>query len=274
MQIAGSGLNLGLTGPGIRGGKVGDISAGYQASLIQNYNPASFYNFHGGTVSPPGGYTLYGMFNYGLQLFYAPEGYGRSYGMYIGCPIAGCATPQASYYPWYLKGNTADSYLQFIPNTDQTLFLSALMDWQNTPMQRVVLRSFPGNGNNATLTFNAIDSGGTAHTSTINALPTNPGASYNLPATGGTLALTSQLTSIRTGTWTITNPSTTTTVNFGNAFQTSTGLNCAVSTYTDPNALGGVWVSNFNINAVVVNVHTAPATSIGGAYICALNGTN
>jgi hypothetical protein len=190
MSIASDGLNFGLSGPGIGGGQAG--SGGFAAHMMQNYNPSSFYMGHGGTRTPPGGYNLYGMFNYGLNLLYAPEPYGRAYGMYIGCPIAGCATAAASYYPFYLKGNGNDAYLNYIPSTNTLAMGAASLDMYYTPILTLKTQS-RANGQAATLGFNSIDSGGVSHAWTISAPVTGGGYTLTLPQEQGTLALTADL---------------------------------------------------------------------------------
>jgi hypothetical protein len=182
---------LGLDGAGISGGNPTQPTF-YAADRITNFEAASNYAYHGGTVTPPGGIymggpNMGGLFNYGLAMQYAPDPPGSS-AFYVGCPASGCGD-SAFYYNFFtLQGNGGASMFTYTPATN-TLSLSGKgLNLKNEPLIGSTLQS-ETTGAPAKLSFSAIDSSGQPHAWILNAPPTGNGFTINLPQASGTLAL-------------------------------------------------------------------------------------
>jgi hypothetical protein len=182
---------LQLIGSGISGGNPAAPTA-YAADRITNFEVASNYAYHGGTVNPPGGIYLGGpyvggLFNYGLVMQFAPDPPGSS-AFYIGCPASGCGD-SAFYYNFFnLQGNGGGSVFTYAPATNILSLSGKGLNLKNEPIIGSTLQS-ETSGAPAKLSFSAIDSSGQPHAWTLNAAPTGGGFSINLPPASGTLAL-------------------------------------------------------------------------------------
>jgi hypothetical protein len=179
--------NIAGGGPGFRGGNVGAATQNFSAYYISNTQPASYYQYHGGIFTPPGGIALggpsnAGIFNYGVWMANAPDPVGSS-ALWIGCPYSGCNDPSFSYNIFTALGNGSSGLgngaLTWIPNTKTFTWGSgSQMDFFNLPIYRPTIQS-ASNGATATLKFNAIDSGAVSHSVTIVAPITGNTGGFN-----------------------------------------------------------------------------------------------
>jgi hypothetical protein len=191
MRVSGWGRALALLGGGISGGDPA-VPYFYAADKIANLEPATNYAYHGGTVTPPGGFYLgggrsSGLFNYGLAMMYAPDPPGSS-AIYIGCPASGCSDSGFYYNFFTLVGNGGVSTFTYTPATNILSLNGKGLNLKNEPLIGSTLRS-ETSGDPANLKFSSIDSSGQSHTWILNAPTTGGGVSINLPQAGGTLAL-------------------------------------------------------------------------------------
>jgi hypothetical protein len=187
MKLGGDSRVLSLGGSGISGGNPAQATS-YAADRIVNYEGASNYAYHGGTVSPPGGiYLGTGLYNYALAIQYAPDPPGSS-AMYVGCPLSGCGDGGFFYSLFTLAGNGGSSALTFTPSTNVLAFSGKGLNLKNDPLVGTTLQG-ETRGDSATLQFAPIDASGRAHTWTLAAPPVGEGFTVNLPQASGTLAL-------------------------------------------------------------------------------------
>jgi hypothetical protein len=177
--------SVGASGGGIRGGALTSPGNNFSMFYVTNGQPASYYNYHGGVVMPPGGHYLEGLMNYGLGMHYAPDPIGFP-ALYVGCPFSGCTDPVFNYSVFSLANPTGGTpalttNLLFTPNTKTLAWQNGFMDFFSMPIYRPTIQSI-SNGQPSSLKFNAIDSGGVSHTTTIVAPLTGIGGfSFNLP---------------------------------------------------------------------------------------------
>lgn len=192
MKLNGDARVLALSGPGVSGGNPTQPTF-YAADRLINYEAATNYAYHGGTVTPPGGIYLggsgnNGLFDYGLAMEHAPDPPGSS-AIYVGCPLSGCNDGAFFYNLFTLNGSGGPTALTFTPATN-TLSLSGKgLNLESEPLIDASLQS-EANGGPARLRFNAIDSSGHPHAWVLSAPPTGDGVTLTLPQANGTLALT------------------------------------------------------------------------------------
>lgn len=265
-------------GGGIRGGNTGNPAGNFSMENITNTSPLSQYTYRGGFSNPPGGIALGGLMNYGLYMQWAPGPPGSS-AFYIGCPAStissqgDCTDPSFNYNLFTMAGTGGSGVLNWVPSTHTFNWgpNQIPMDMLNLLMQRPTIQS-AANGSTATLKFNAMDSGGTAHAITIAAPITGAGGfTLNLPAltASGTVALASQLNAMRAGAWSITG-ATSALVTFAPAFS-ATPTSCAITPTSDPTAVGALWYTALSFSGFTVNVHTSG--TISGTYQCVIQAT-
>lgn len=108
--IANGGMDWGVYGAGWSGGLFYSPTS-MAASHVRNGNPASLYQYHGGTLTPPLAFSWMGLWNSYLTAQYAPDPIG-SPAMFIGCPYSGCDDPAYSYD--LFKAATNQNYQQSI----------------------------------------------------------------------------------------------------------------------------------------------------------------
>ena len=120
MQKSYQGWSLALQGTGINNGQANNPTA-FAGISLSNNNSASMYKYHGGMVSPPGGYRLNGIFNFGLAMNFAPDGPGNPV-VYVGPPYSGTNDPFYNYPLWNLQGNGNSTQLIYWPNTRELSF--------------------------------------------------------------------------------------------------------------------------------------------------------
>jgi hypothetical protein len=169
---------IAASGSGIRGGALTTPANNFSMYYISNGQPATYYNYHGGLVMPPGGVYVEGLMNYGLGMHYAPDPIGMP-AIYIGCPYSGCTDPNFNYSVFSLANPAGvnpvnTSNLLFTPNTKTFAWQNGFMDFLSMPIYRPTIQSV-ANGQPATLKLNAIDSGGVSHATTIAAPLTGAG---------------------------------------------------------------------------------------------------
>ncbi len=177
---------LGAGGPGIRGGALNNPAGNFVMDYVSNNQTASYYNYHGGVVNPPGGQYLAGLMNYGWAMQTAPDPPG-SPAIQIGCPYSGCTDANFSYNFFNLLGNGGNGSLSWTPNTRTFAWTALQMDFLSAPISRPTIQSY-ANGSANTLIFKSLDSGGVSHTWTITAPLTGGGYTLSLPQETGTLA--------------------------------------------------------------------------------------
>jgi hypothetical protein len=188
MKLNGQARFLGLNGAGISGGNPAQPTF-YAADRINNFESATNYAYHGGTVTPPGGIYLggSGLFDYALTMQFAPDPPGSS-AFYIGCPLSGC-TDGAFYYNFFtLQGNGGASTFNYTPATNILALNGKGLNLKNEPLIAPTMQS-ENSGAPATLKFSSIDTAGQLHTWILNAPPTGGGFTISLPQSSGTLAL-------------------------------------------------------------------------------------
>ena len=187
MKLAAGARALFLAGPGASGGNPVNHNF-YEADLIGNYEAASNYAYHGGTVTPPGGiYLGLGLFDYGLAMEYAPDPPGSS-AIYVGCPLSGCGDGAFSYNFFTLAANGGSSAFTFTPATNILSVSGKGLNLKNEPLIAPTLQN-ELRGAPATLQFAPLDASGHPHTLTLIAPPLGDGFTVNLPQASGTLAL-------------------------------------------------------------------------------------
>jgi hypothetical protein len=184
---------LGLIGAGISGGNPAQGTF-FAADRISNFEPASNYAYHGGTVTPPGGIYLggaggTGLFDYGLAMQYAPDPPG-SPAIFIGCPLSGCGDGGFFYNLFSLMANGGSTSFSFTPATNVLALSGKGLNLKNEPL---IAPSLQGEmrGAAANLEFAPIDSAGHKHSWILSAPPVGDGVSLTLPSASGTLALNS-----------------------------------------------------------------------------------
>jgi hypothetical protein len=191
MKLTSWGRMLTLLGTGISGGNPAQPTF-YAADKISNYESATNYAYHGGTVTPPGGIFLggnrdAGLFNYGLAMMYAPDPPGSS-AFYIGCPASGCGDSGFYYNFFTLLGNGGVSTFTYTPATNILALNGKGLNLKYEPLIAPTMQS-ETSGGPASLKFSAIDTSGQPHTWILNAPPTGGGFTINLPQSNGTLAM-------------------------------------------------------------------------------------
>jgi hypothetical protein len=147
---------LNLLGPGVGGGNVNSPTANYAGEVISNLNASSVYHYHGGNISPPGGFALNGIFNYGLWMSNAPDPFGAV--TWVGCPVSGCTDAAFGYYTFYMKGNGGDGSLLWTPNTRTYKWSGVSMDFGGMTISNATLPNTtvtPGSYTNANITIAA-----------------------------------------------------------------------------------------------------------------------
>jgi len=186
MKLSTEARVLMLDGPGISGGAAAQPTF-YAADRISNMEPASNYAYHGGTVTPPGGMYLGGLFDYGFAMLYAPDPPGSS-AIYIGCPLSGCNDGAFFYNLFTLVGDGGTSTMTFTPSTNVLSLNGKGLNLRNEPLIGAALQG-ETRGAAASLQFAPLDSAGRPHTWTLSAAPVGDGVTLNLPQSSGTLAL-------------------------------------------------------------------------------------
>ena len=191
MKLSDAARSLALHGEGISGGN--PVAPYYfAADHIMNYQPATNYAYHGGTVTPPGGIYLggangTGLFDYGLAMQFAPDPPGSS-AVYIGCPVSGCGDGVFSYNFFTLAGNHAATTLSFAPATNTLSLNGRALNLKNEALIAPTIQNETP-GAPASLGFAPIDSAGNAHAWALSAPPVGSGFTLTLPQANGTLAL-------------------------------------------------------------------------------------
>jgi hypothetical protein len=187
MSVSNDARVLYLNGSGISGGNPAQPTF-YASDRIINFEPASNYAYHGGTVNPPGGiYLGSGLYNYALGMQYAPDPPGSS-AIYVGCPLSGCNDGAFFYDLFTLAGNGGSSTLTFTPATNVLSFSGKGLNLRNDPLIGTTLQS-EMRGVPANLEFASLDGSGGSHTWTLSAPTVGGGIALTLPEASGTLAL-------------------------------------------------------------------------------------
>jgi hypothetical protein len=180
---------LTLLGTGVGGGNVTAPTANFAAKAITNLVAASNYVYHGGYRTPPGGFALGGgLFNYGLDMGYAPDPVGSNV-IYVGCPYSGCNDAAFNYYLFSLGGNGGSTQLTYTPNARGLALNAGSLDLNHAPLLQPTIKS-RANGSVAQLTMSGVDGAGTPHNWNIQAPITGGGYTLTLPQKTGTIATT------------------------------------------------------------------------------------